>query len=75
MDVNFGLAAENQCHCVVPLGGTNVGIGYYRLFSNSTVSAFLSTSNYSGQYSYFNNLVSFVQAQTGALYLTFNQVP
>jgi hypothetical protein len=75
MDVNFGLAAENRCNCVVPVGGTNVNIGYYRLFSNSTVDAFLSTSNYSGQYSYFNNLVSFVRAQTGALYLTFNHVP
>jgi len=57
------------------VGGTNVGIGYYQLFSNSTVDAFLSTSNYSGQYSYFNNLVSSVQAQTGVLHLTFNQVP
>jgi subtilase family serine protease len=75
MAVNFGLAAENLCHCVVPVGGTNVGIGYYRLFSNSTVDAFLSTSNYSGQYSYFNNLISLVQVQTGALYLTFNRVP
>jgi hypothetical protein len=75
MDVNFGLATENRCNCVVPVGATSVGIGYYRLFSDSTVDAFLSTSNYSGQYSYFNNLVSFVQAQTGTLYLTFNHVP
>ena len=75
MDVNLGLASENRCNCVVPVGGTNVGIGYYQLFSNSTVEAFLSTSNYSGQYSYFNNLGSFVQAQTGALHLTFNQIP
>jgi hypothetical protein len=71
MDVNIGLAAENRCNCVVPTAGSNVAIGYYRFFSNSTVDAFPSTSNYAGQYSYFHDLASFVQADTGVLYLTF----
>jgi hypothetical protein len=75
MDVNFGLAEENKCNCVVPVGGTNIGIGYYRLFSDSTVRAYLGTSNYSGRYRYFYDLASSVQAQTGVLYLTFNQAP
>ena len=81
----LGLGVADEMHVAFEIGqtspafrslfGTNVGIGYYRLFSNSTVDAFLSTSNYSGQYSYFNNLISLVQVQTGALYLTFNRVP
>ena len=75
MDVNYGLATENRCNCVVPVGGTNIAIGYYRLSSSSTVNGFRSTSNYSGANYYFYDLVSFVQAQTGALYLTFNQAP
>lgn len=72
MDVNIGTTAENRCNCVVPVGGTNAGIGYYRFFSNSTVDAFPGASNYGGAYSYFNNLAAFVTVPAGVVYLTFN---
>ena len=35
--VNPGSAAATECHCTVPDGGHDLGIGYYRLFKNSSV--------------------------------------
>ena len=35
--VNPGSAAATECRCTVPDGGTRLGIGYYRLFKNSSV--------------------------------------
>ena len=35
--VNPGSAAATECRCTVPDGGTDLGIGYYRLFKNSSV--------------------------------------
>jgi hypothetical protein len=75
MDVNAGLASESRCNCVVPTGGIGVALGYYQYSSNSTVDAFPAASNYFGPYSYFSNLGSFIEAQTGVVRLTFNQRP
>jgi len=50
IDVNGGLAAENRCNCDAPAGSTNVGTGYYKLFSNGNVRLFRSDSNYTGPY-------------------------
>jgi hypothetical protein len=75
MDVNGGLPAENKCNCVVPVGGVNVALGYYQLFSNSNVRAFREGSNYIGAYYYFDNLTRFLDSQTGVVKLTFTQSP
>ncbi len=84
MDVNAGLTAEDKCHCDVPAGASNVAFGYYRLFSNSNVRAYLDTSNYSGPYESWGydptvapngNLDSFVASDTGILRLTLNTAP
>ena len=48
--VNMGLQSENRCVCVVPASGSNITLGYYRLFSNSNVRGYRANSNYSGGY-------------------------
>ena len=50
MAANWGLQAENRCHCVVRLNHANVAIGYYRFFSNSNVVYFREGSNYAGSF-------------------------
>lgn len=55
MGVNMGLTSENRCNCVVNAGSSNVGLGYYKLFSNSNVRAYLQSNGYTGQYFYWTN--------------------
>jgi hypothetical protein len=50
IEVNAGLAAQNQCNCEAPAGATNVSTGYYMLFSNGNVLLFPGGSNYTGNY-------------------------
>jgi hypothetical protein len=73
MVANWGLAAENRCNCTVPSGGSNVNIGYYRLFSNSEVRGYGTISGYGvGTYSYWNytGFSSLVQSGSGVVLLT-----
>jgi hypothetical protein len=75
MDVNAGLTAENRCNCVAPAGVSNVAIGYYQLFSNSNVRAYLSGSGYTGSYLNWTNFVSNVATDSGILRLTATTAP
>lgn len=73
MVANWALAAENRCNCTVPSGGSNVNIGYYRLFSNSEVRGYGAISGYGvGTYSYWNytGFSSLVQSGSGVVLLT-----
>jgi hypothetical protein len=56
MGVNMGLTSENRCSCVANAGSSNVGIGYYKFFSNSNVRAYLQSNGYAGEYFYWTNL-------------------
>lgn len=75
MAVNFGLAAETRCNCVVVPGQTDVYIGYYRLYSNSNVFAFADGSNYTGGYVYWQNFASLVAQGSGVLRINTNLSP
>jgi uncharacterized protein YjdB len=55
MGVNMGLTSENRCNCVVNAGTSNVAFGYYRLYSNSNVRAYLQSNGYTGQYFVWTN--------------------
>jgi hypothetical protein len=68
MGVNMGLQSENRCDCVVAPGSVRTYIGYYRLYSNSNVQAYLDGSNYSGQYFFWSNFN--VGRGSGAVTLT-----
>jgi hypothetical protein len=73
MVANWGLAAENRCNCTVPSGGSNVNIGYYRLFSNSEVRGYGTISGYGvGTYAFWNytGFSSIVQSGSGVVLLT-----
>ena len=73
MVVNWGLVSENRCNCSVPSGGTNVNIGYYRLYSNTEVRGYGTVSGY-GNGSYVNwqeaTFGSSVQSGSGMVQLT-----
>jgi hypothetical protein len=60
---------------VAPSNGTPTRIGYYRLYSNSTVAGFASNSNYTGNYRIFNSISSAVASGSGRLDLTFSVFP
>ncbi|MCB1581680.1 MAG: hypothetical protein R3E90_08980 [Marinicella sp.] len=65
--VNMGLQSENRCNCTVPAGGNNVKLGYYLFYRNTNVRAYQSGSNYTGQYTYWENLVPYLQTDTGRI--------
>ncbi len=75
MTVNWGLASENRCNCTVPATGALTHLGYYRLFTNSNVTAFRSGSNYTGAYRYFYDFTSGVTRGAGRAFFTFNVAP
>jgi hypothetical protein len=64
--VNAGLAGSQRCGCVVPPGAFQLGIGYYRLFVNSTVRA-----EADGRSAVFQNLGSQVNVTEGVVRLLF----
>jgi hypothetical protein len=72
------LVDENRCNCVIPAYGTNVGAGYYKLYTNSNVRLYDTATPYSGRYTYWgspdgtsaNSFVPFVEDKTGRLSLT-----
>lgn len=68
--VNMGLQSENRCNCTVGPYKQNVSVGYYKLFSNSNVRVYTNGS-YSGSYTYWNNLVPYVQSDSGRLNLSY----
>ncbi|HEY1239799.1 MAG TPA: Ig domain-containing protein, partial [Bryobacteraceae bacterium] len=78
LGVNMGLEAENRCNCVIPAHSSNVGTGYYRLYTNSNVRLYDTATPYAGSYVYWgspdgtaaNSFVSAVEAKTGILRLT-----
>lgn len=81
VEVNGGLVAENRCNCDVPAFTNNVFTGYYRLYSNSNVRAFLSGTGYTGWYEFWGvdangnvapggPLYQYVAANSGILKLT-----
>ena len=74
--VNYQLASENKCNCVVDSGAGPTETGYYLLYSNSNVSAFAAGSNYTGRYRQFSTDLSGSVAQgSGRLGLTFSVFP
>lgn len=75
MAVNWGLASENRCNCTAPANGASTGMGYYRLYSNSTVAAFRDGTNYTGNYRIFSALGASVPRGSGRLALAFNVAP
>jgi hypothetical protein len=77
MLVNFGLASENRCECVVSANSTNVYFGYYELFSNSEVRAYADGSNYTGTYVFWTGAQINAAAQmlTGITPLVTNITP
>lgn len=48
MAVNEGMAAEIQCPLEIAPGAQDVALGYYRLYSTSSVRGYKAASNYSG---------------------------
>ena len=72
--VNYGLQHQNECHCVVTSGAGPTRTGYYLFFSNSNVSAFNASSNYTGSYRYFDNLTNPGQG-SGQVNLAFSVFP
>ena len=56
MGVNMGLQAENRCECTVPAQTSEVLVGYYRFFSNSTVRAYRDGSNYTGSFTFWDDI-------------------
>jgi uncharacterized protein YjdB len=77
MVVNQGLVGELRCNCVVPPNSSRVGLGYYRLLSNTNVRAYRDTSNYTGGYVFWNYGQHFatVTAGSGAVELLNNLIP
>ena len=65
--VNAGLAGAMPCPCLVGPGKTDVRIGYYLLFENSTVRA----EDQSGKSATFSNLGQKVDPTSGAVGLRF----
>jgi hypothetical protein len=75
MMVNGGLAHENRCNCVVPAFQQNTIFGYYYLFSNGNLRAYLDGSNYTGPYQYFQNFAGSWNSTTGVILFTYNTAP
>ncbi len=65
--VNAGLDAARDCSCTVPPGARRMLIGYYRLFSNSTVEA----QDATGRSATFRNVGGQVSATSGTVGLRF----
>ena len=65
--VNPGSAAAADCNCTVPDGGTRLGIGYYRLFQNSSVKV----TAPDGRSATFPNVAGSVAAGSGSVGLRF----
>ena len=65
--VNPGSAAATDCRCAVPDGGTRLGIGYYRLFQNSSVKV----TAPDGRSATFPNVAGAVAAGSGSVGLRF----
>lgn len=75
MAVNWGLTSENRCNCTVPANGLMTHLGYYRLFTNSNVTAFRSGTTYTGPYRYFFDFGASVPRGSGRAFFTFNLAP
>ncbi|KAA0255584.1 MAG: PKD domain-containing protein [Acidobacteria bacterium] len=73
--VNYRLADQFVCPCSQPTNTTSVYVGYYRLWSNSTVAAFRAGGYPSGSYSYWSDLTRYWNRTSGAILLTLSQPP
>ena len=65
--VNPGSAAATECGCTVPNGSTRMGVGYYRLFKNSSVR--VTTAD--GRSATFPDISDAVQRGSGTVGLRF----
>ena len=65
--VNAGLAGAQRCSCTIPPGAVRMAIGYYPLFTNSTVRA----ADPRGRSATFQNLGPQVDAAQGTVGLLF----
>ncbi|HTK56586.1 MAG TPA: hypothetical protein VL295_07170, partial [Gemmatimonadales bacterium] len=65
--VNPGSAAATECKCTVPNGSTRMGIGYYRLYQNSSVRITAAD----GRTATFPNVSAGVAAGSGTVGLRF----
>lgn len=83
MGANMGLQSENRCNCVVPGNAQNVGLGYYRMFSNSNVRGYREGSGYTGPYIYWGvdssgtttPIPDIAQAESGLVLLNATSSP
>ena len=73
--VNHKLSDEFRCSCSLAPGTSNVYIGYYRLWSNSTVAVFREGAYPNGSYRYWDNLTSAWSSTSGAVRLTLTTPP
>jgi hypothetical protein len=67
--MNAGLIAEQSCRCRVPSGGTGALVGYYPLFSNSSVSV----QAPDGRRAVYADLAGFVDANSGAVEIRIDE--
>jgi hypothetical protein len=83
MEVNSGLAEQNQCELVVPADpdgtvGDYVNIGYYRFFTGTTtVRAYRDGSGHTGNYIWWDNvgIEGVMQANSGRANLVATSAP
>jgi sugar lactone lactonase YvrE len=84
MGVDMGLQSENRCDCVVGASAQGIGLGYYRLFSNSNVRGYQTGSDYTGPYLFWGhdavvnpegNLTPLVESESGATRLQATSAP
>ena len=71
LEVNPGTAAAVRCNCLVSKGAVRTHIGYYRLYSNSSLAAYNSAHPYIGPHADRQRFSSRVDPQSGVVVLTF----
>jgi protein kinase-like protein len=71
LEVNPGSAVATRCDCLVPKGAVRTHVGYYRLYSNSSVAAYNSAHPYIGPHSDRSGFATRVAPRSGAVVLTF----
>ncbi|HUP90567.1 MAG TPA: Ig-like domain-containing protein [Longimicrobiales bacterium] len=74
MVVNWGLQYENRCNCTAPRNTKSIFLGYYRWVPATTIRAYRTGSNYTGNYLYWQDFQQLVE-QFGALTIFSDLVP
>jgi Viral BACON domain len=74
--INWGLVGQVECGGVIPASdGLAYNVGYYILYTNSDVVAFLDGSNFTGTYETWQNFNSNVASLSGRVNLTLTVAP